>query len=625
MGYLNRNEGYGCINKDFVDQFPQISGVASHNVPPTIGLDQFNTLGCNAGVNLGNVTTRPTFIANDAVTWTKSAHTIKVGMEWRKIMGNIHANGNEAGSFNFGGGATGIVGVNSGSSVASFLLGAADNANVDYRSVPSWYARQSAWILHAGDSWRANSKLTLDYGLRWDYYSPSSEKNDQMSFFDPTGANPGAGGRPGRLAFSGDAYGAASYGATYPEKNWYGGLAPRVGAVYALNDKTVIRGGWGIFYTQAFYPGWGGGMSLDGFSNQPTVNATGGGIVPAMYLDQGFPIQNFALPPDIRSDYKNGQSIYYRNLDGNERPYTHQWNITVDRELGHHFALSAAYVGSAGRRMPSSLDPLNAIDPKYLSLGPQLNDEFQPGDTSLDGVALPYAGWVEQLNAGSCAPSVAQALRPFPQYCDSLQGQNEAHGKTMYNSMQLKLERRYSNGIYALVSYTLSHLMENGSPNTQRDAATWSGLSGVISPFEKEPELHDLPKRHATRPVGGIRLRTAVRPRQEVRECVKRCGWRDPRRLAGQHDLQVPVGATDVLPVRLLQRARRVPHGLHPGDHRCGRGVRAGQGQLRSSQGATVQQGRLRAGQTRSTTTRAVAIGSKAASAALPTRTRTSR
>ncbi len=81
---------------------------------------------------------------------------------------------------------------------------------------------------------------------------------------------------------------------------------------------------------------------------------------------------------------------------------------------------------------------------------------------------------------------MAQALRPFPQYCDSLQGQNEAHGKTLYNSMQLKLERRYSNGIYALVSYTLSHLMESGSHNTQRDANTWSGLTGVISPFERD-------------------------------------------------------------------------------------------------------------------------------------------
>ncbi len=71
-------------------------------------------------------------------------------------------------------------------------------------------------------------------------------------------------------------YGAASYGARYPEKNWYQGLAPRLGAVYNLNDKTVIRGGWGIFYTQAFYPGWGGGMSLDGFSNDPSVSSEPG-------------------------------------------------------------------------------------------------------------------------------------------------------------------------------------------------------------------------------------------------------------------------------------------------------------------------------------------------------------
>ena len=117
-------------------------------------------------------------------------------------------------------------------------------------------------------------------------------------------------------------YGAASYGERYPEKNWYDGLAPRVGAVYNFDDKTVIRGGWGIFYTQAFYPGWGGGMSLDGFSNDPSVSSSKGGIEPAMYLNQGFPIGNFSLPPDIRSDYKNGQSIYFRNIDGNERPYT---------------------------------------------------------------------------------------------------------------------------------------------------------------------------------------------------------------------------------------------------------------------------------------------------------------
>ena len=78
-----------------------------------------------------NITTRPTFIINDMVTWTRSAHTLKFGTEYRKVMGNLHQTGNQAGTFTFARGATGLLGVNSGSPVASFLLGAVDNGNVD--------------------------------------------------------------------------------------------------------------------------------------------------------------------------------------------------------------------------------------------------------------------------------------------------------------------------------------------------------------------------------------------------------------------------------------------------------------------------------------------------------------
>ena len=66
MGYLNRNEGYGSVNQDFVDDFPQIAGVAGYPVPPQLSFgDGFAQLGNNAGINVGNVTTRPTFIIND--------------------------------------------------------------------------------------------------------------------------------------------------------------------------------------------------------------------------------------------------------------------------------------------------------------------------------------------------------------------------------------------------------------------------------------------------------------------------------------------------------------------------------------------------------------------------------
>ena len=117
-------------------------------------------------------------------------------------------------------------------------------------------------------------------------------------------------------------------------------------------------------------------------------------------------------------------------------------------------------------------------------MGSQLNDEFQPGQTSLDGVPLPYAGWVEQMT--SCAPSVAQALLPYPQYCSTLQGLNENQGTSDYNSLQAKIEKRFSHGTYFLVSYTLGRIYTSGSDNTQRDATTWSGASGVISPYEQD-------------------------------------------------------------------------------------------------------------------------------------------
>ncbi len=593
MGYLNRNEGYGSVNQSFVDDFPKIAGVAGYNVPPQMSFsDDFAQFGTNAGINIGNVTTRPTFIINDSLTWTKGVHTLKVGMEYRKIMGNIHNNGNQAGSFTFGRGSTGLVGVNSGSPIASFLLGAVDSANAAFRAVDSAYPRQNAWIFFGGDTWQVNEKLTFDYGLRWDYYSPSSEKYDRFSFFDPIGANPGAGGRPGRLAFAGDSYGAASYGARYPEEDFYGGFAPRLGAVYRVNDKTVLRSGWGIFYMQAFYPGWGGGISQDGFSTTPSFNTTLGGIQPAFFLEQGLP-QNFERPPLIQSDYRNGQGLLYRPVDANKRPYSHQWNITVDREIGRNLSLSMAYVGSAGRRLPSSIDPLNAIDPKFLSMGDALNHEFTPGMTSLDGVPLPYAGWVEQMTG--CAPSVAQALRPFPQYCDNLQGLNENHGSSMYNSLQLKLEKRFSEGIYALVSYTLSKTMSSASDNTQREAVTWSGLQGVISPFEKD--RNDVIAATDTPHVLSAAFVYEL-PVGAGKKYLNQGGITNV--LAGGWQMSTIFKYSSGLPLYFRSGFCNVPGAFRaaciPGDHQCGVGVRAGQRQLRSREGTALQQGRLRAG-----------------------------
>lgn len=494
IGYLNRNEGYGSLNLDFVDQLPKVRGVASQLYLPAFNFsDGFTSISNSTGINSRNITTRPTYVINNLLTWVTGNHTWKFGGEWRNAGGNIRQGTNESGTFSFGREVTGLPLINSGHPIASFLFGAVSNANVDFRTVSAWYPRQNAYVVHGGDTWRATSKLTLNYGLRWDVFTPMREKFNRLSFFDPKGANPGAGGRPGRLAFAGTEYGAASFGADFPEETWKRGFAPRLGIAYSWDSKTVIRTGYGVFFTQAFYPGWGGGMSLDGFNLNQAFNTTGaGGVLPAFNIVDGFP-QNFARPPFITSDYRNGQGILYRPVDANRRPYSQQWNLTIERELPQNIFLSVAYVGNKGTRLPSNLQPLNILDPRnsrVAALGPdRLYSEVPANGVAFPGtqfeVREPYAGWSNQLRSRGCNPTVAQALLPFPQYCTSLFGLNENVGSSTFHSMQIKAEKRFSKGVFFLVSYTNSKLITDAADSTQREASQWNGSGGILSPFER--------------------------------------------------------------------------------------------------------------------------------------------
>src|SRR5207249_28686 len=210
----------------------------------------------------GNVTTRPTWDLNDTANKIIGHHTITFGFDWRNIQGNIHQHTNEAGSYRFTGLATAIPGLNSGAPIADFLLGAVTGDSVDRRTVSAWFPRQKSWALHVNDSWKVTTKFTANFGVRWDYFSPSREKYNHLSFFDATGKNPD--GIPGRLAFAGNGSSCqpACYGAEYPERPWRRGFAPRLSVAYSYDQKTVVRAGYGVFFTQAFYPGWGGGISL---------------------------------------------------------------------------------------------------------------------------------------------------------------------------------------------------------------------------------------------------------------------------------------------------------------------------------------------------------------------------
>jgi len=525
FGYLNRNEGYGSENLDFIGKLPQVPGAASLNALPAFTFsDGFHNISNSNGPPATNITVRPTWVLNDTANKVWRHHTITFGGEWRSVQGNIHASNNQSGTYSFDRSTTALSSSpNSGSPVAGFLLGAVSTGSMDRRVVSSWYPRQIVWAFHINDSWKATPKLTLNYGVRWDYYTPSREKYNRQSFIDLLGPNPGADGLPGRLAFAGKGFGAASFGADYPENPWHRGFAPRLGVAYAFDQKTVVRAGYGIFFGQAFYPGWGGGMSLDGFNLHQTfaTSPNGASTNAAFYLDNGVPAPLF--PPAVDSSFDNGAAptqannngSAYRPVNANRRPYSQQWNLTIERELPARFALSVAYVGNKGSRLTSSLNPVNvlnpfspaikgleapiiAIDPSCASgtpapganctYTPLLNDTFTAGGpTTLHGVSVPYTNWVADLTkpTSACSPTVAQALLPFPQFCGPLQGLNENHGNSIYHSFQAKLEKHYSNGLQMLVSYTMSKLLSDASDNTQQLGGSWNATQGVISPYEQ--------------------------------------------------------------------------------------------------------------------------------------------
>jgi carboxypeptidase family protein len=499
-GYLNMRGAETAVDKDYASQMPQIPGAASFNSPPLIGLEDYETMG-HGGLDWYE--SRPTNVVNDLLTWVRGRHTFKFGGELRKLELSTRNNYGYAGEFHFTRGSTGLLGLPSGNSVASFLLGQVDFGTTNYVAVDTAYMRSSVWSLHAGDTWKVTPNLSINYGIRWDVAKPSVEKWNHLAFFDPEGSNPGAGNRPGRVAWAGDRsllldlpYGDAGFERRTPEKTSYSAFAPRLGLAYALGNKTVVRAGYGIFYLGSYYPGWGGGAALDGFMTSQSQGSSQGGMTAAFLLSQGLPPLS-QLPPTIDRSFLNGKGgPTYRPFDGNQHSYSQQWNLTVEHQLTNTFHISAAYVGNKGTRLLSQKSPLNALNPSLLSRGPALFDEFGEGQAELDGVSNPYAGWETQLS--DCSPSVAQALLPYPQYCGGLTGLNEHSGNSTYHSFQFKAEKRYAQGFFLLASYTFSKQLTDADIVQSVAGAS----SGVISPFEmhrnKALALEDVPQTLST-------------------------------------------------------------------------------------------------------------------------------
>lgn len=402
---------------------------------------------------------------NDSVSWIRGKHNLKFGGGVRMLQFNVRRLTTSSGEFDFNAAQTSLNGVG-GDPVASSLFGLVDTTTLNYGAFSG--VRYKDFSFYGQDTYKLTSRLTLNYGLRYDLDLPATEAFDRFSMVDPTLPNPGADNIPGAYTYFGN--GTGRNGRKRPQDVYKKAFGPRIGFAYSINDKTVLRGGYGIFY-EPLKEGSFADFDGLGFFNRQTVNVTNGGPT---QIDNGvtriFP-DSGPFTPEAQNG-SNGVILVPRNSG---RPADIQtWNLDIQRQLTSNMMLSVAYVGSKGTHLPALNIIPNQVNPSFLTLGNELTfdascltDNSCPNAVAA-GVKLPFSTFQGNIN---------QILRPFPQYGDFNQEDNsftpDRTGNSTYHAMQLQLNKRFAQGLSFLVSYTVSKNI------TDADSAG-PGVSGFI-------------------------------------------------------------------------------------------------------------------------------------------------
>jgi hypothetical protein len=441
------------------------------------------------------------FQYDDAVSWQKGRHSFRFGGEFRAAQFNLGILTGSAGQFTFAPGPTSTpTDGNSGFGFASFYLGAASQAYIDIPQVNGFRAKYIA--VFAADDWKVDNKLTVNLGLRYDIPIPVTEQADRMSYVDPTLPNPGAGGLPGAYVFEGS--GTGRLGGNSPQSVFKKAFGPRVGLAYSVDPNTVIRAGYGIYYsTQRI-----GGFAEDdsqGFSGSYTYPTPASPQAPAVVLSQitAYPGN---LPPFIDPTVMNTQGNALFLESKVDRPGTIQnWTLDVQRQLPFNTIVDVAYVGGHGDHLQAFMHDPNQGNPVDQARGAclQVPLTLQASSTACTGqtpVAEPYPGFNATWGGGG---TVAQALRPFPQYgtvtVDSAT-MDDPFGDYTYNAVQVQVTKRTSAGLTVLASYSWSKNITNADSEYPTEAA-WegNGNTGALNTYnlkvEKALSQFDIPQR----------------------------------------------------------------------------------------------------------------------------------
>lgn len=446
--------GYNRTNS--INKAPAIG--LSANWPAQLGLTgvsgptfpQFN-IG-NGIVNIGQAR-GDDGIANeadvfDALTMVKGRHTVTVGGEYRWIQWNNLAYDNQSGVYNFSNvetaAAGGVFGAQSGYSLASFLLGQVDNANLN---VFAHYPRYTSdyWALYVQDDFQVRPRLTLNLGFRWDVDQPRKEASNFTSNFNLAIPNPGAGGRSGALQFASNCNGCDVRWA----KTFYNDVAPRIGFAWSPygTGKRAIRGGYGILYGPLFYADFGNSMNA-GYAATPNP-VSPDNFSPAFNLSGGFP--RYQPAPILDPTIRNGQSVDYITRGFGKPPMIQPWGLQIQQQLAKDLILSIGYLGNKGQNVRSAagFGSYNNFRPSALGLGQSvLNSTVGSATAVAAGVLSPFPGY---------SGTVGNALGPYPQYRRfNTDCCLENDGMSTFHALEVMLLRRFRAGLSLQLSYTWS-------------------------------------------------------------------------------------------------------------------------------------------------------------------------
>ena len=366
---------------------------------------------------------------DQGLTWIKGKHEFKMGWDMRRLQTVAHDLAGTNGTYVFARAETANPAATgtSGNSFASFLLGLPDSANAAATPVQDANIHYEYYGFYFQDNWKVNPKLTLNLGLRYEipinWYAPT------MGSVSLTAPNPAANNYPGAYVFPGS--GPNRLGVTRFWPTDYSNLGPRVGFAYQVAPKTVIRGGFGIFFEATSNGGCGCTTGANGSFAQVSD-----GLTAPFQWDTGIPKPpGYQPPPFLSPSIGNGLAVDYMGPTFGKAPRIYNWSFNIQREIAK-FLVEADYAGNRGHSLNSTID-LNQVNPSYLYLGSLLQQQITAPAVVAAGFKKPYANFPDN-------GTLAQALRPYPQFLN-VYSRNSGQGQTWYDAATFKVQRRFGN------------------------------------------------------------------------------------------------------------------------------------------------------------------------------------